>query len=137
MLIFSLLICKERIIIHLPTVTLRPGRATAGHMGAARAGVAWSGAPVPFALLTLVSALHKPGSHCGNESIRYPYHPDTLTHGLMAGVTISATIILASAREPTPCTQTASIPTPTLTATWLMSTRCWGQSCLGLQWARP
>nr|XP_060485440.1 phospholipid phosphatase 2 isoform X2 [Panthera onca] len=60
------------------------------------AGAAWSGASLPFAILTLVNAPYKRGFYCGDDSIRYPYRPDTITHGLMAGVTITATIILPS-----------------------------------------
>lgn len=51
-------------------------------------------ASLPFAILTLVSAPYKRGFYCGDDSIRYPYRPDTITHGLMAGVTITATVIL-------------------------------------------
>ncbi|XP_021560848.1 phospholipid phosphatase 2 isoform X2 [Neomonachus schauinslandi] len=51
-------------------------------------------ASLPFAILTLVNAPYKRGFYCGDDSIRYPYRPDTITHGLMAGVTITATIIL-------------------------------------------
>lgn len=53
-----------------------------------------SPASLPFAILTLVNAPYKRGFYCGDDSIRYPYRPDTITHGLMAGVTITATIIL-------------------------------------------
>uniref|UniRef100_A0A452TF48 Phospholipid phosphatase 2 n=1 Tax=Ursus maritimus TaxID=29073 RepID=A0A452TF48_URSMA len=56
-------------------------------------------ASLPFAILTLVNAPYKRGFYCGDDSIRYPYRPDTITHGLMAGVTITATIILVSAGE--------------------------------------
>uniref|UniRef100_A0A2K5Q3M3 Phosphatidic acid phosphatase type 2/haloperoxidase domain-containing protein n=1 Tax=Cebus imitator TaxID=2715852 RepID=A0A2K5Q3M3_CEBIM len=51
-------------------------------------------ASLPFAVLSLVNAPYKQGFYCGDDSVRYPYHPDTITHGLMAGVTITATIIL-------------------------------------------
>lgn len=51
-------------------------------------------ASLPFAILTLVNAPYKRGFYCGDDSIRYPYRPDTITHGLMAGVTITATIVL-------------------------------------------
>uniref|UniRef100_G1QIZ3 Phosphatidic acid phosphatase type 2/haloperoxidase domain-containing protein n=1 Tax=Nomascus leucogenys TaxID=61853 RepID=G1QIZ3_NOMLE len=54
---------------------------------------------LPFAILTLVNAPYKRGFYCGDDSIRYPYRPDTVTHGLMAGVTITATIVLVSAWE--------------------------------------
>lgn len=51
-------------------------------------------ASLPFAILTLVNTPYKRGFYCGDDSIRYPYRPDTITHGLMAGVTITATVIL-------------------------------------------
>ncbi|XP_016070334.1 PREDICTED: phospholipid phosphatase 2 isoform X2 [Miniopterus natalensis] len=56
-------------------------------------------ASLPFAILTLVNAPYKRGFYCGDDSIRYPYRPDTITHGLMAGVTITATVILVSVGE--------------------------------------
>ncbi|XP_026313047.1 phospholipid phosphatase 2 isoform X3 [Piliocolobus tephrosceles] len=51
-------------------------------------------ASLPFAILTLVNAPYKRGFYCADDSIRYPYRPDTITHGLMAGVTTTATIVL-------------------------------------------
>uniref|UniRef100_A0A2K5IX20 Phosphatidic acid phosphatase type 2/haloperoxidase domain-containing protein n=1 Tax=Colobus angolensis palliatus TaxID=336983 RepID=A0A2K5IX20_COLAP len=54
---------------------------------------------LPFAILTLVNAPYKRGFYCADDSIRYPYRPDTITHGLMAGVTTTATIVLVSAGE--------------------------------------
>uniref|UniRef100_A0A8I3WZE9 Phospholipid phosphatase 2 n=4 Tax=Callithrix jacchus TaxID=9483 RepID=A0A8I3WZE9_CALJA len=56
-------------------------------------------ASLPFAVLSLVNTPYKRGFYCGDDSIRYPYRPDTITHGLMAGVTITATVILVSAGE--------------------------------------
>lgn len=56
-------------------------------------------ASLPFAILTLVNAPYKQGFYCGDDSIRYPYRPDTITHGLMAGVTITATVILVRREE--------------------------------------
>uniref|UniRef100_A0A8C0XCP1 Phosphatidic acid phosphatase type 2/haloperoxidase domain-containing protein n=2 Tax=Castor canadensis TaxID=51338 RepID=A0A8C0XCP1_CASCN len=56
-------------------------------------------ASLPFAILTLVNTPYKRGFYCGDDSIRYPYRPDTITHGLMAGVTITATVLLVSAGE--------------------------------------
>ena len=49
---------------------------------------------LPSAILMLVNTPYKRGFYCGDDSIRYPYRPDTITHGLMAGVIITATIIL-------------------------------------------
>ncbi|XP_060227056.1 phospholipid phosphatase 2 isoform X2 [Meriones unguiculatus] len=56
-------------------------------------------ASLPFVILTLVNAPYKRGFYCGDDSIRYPYRPDTITHGLMAGVIITATVILVSSGE--------------------------------------
>nr|XP_039323157.1 phospholipid phosphatase 2 isoform X1 [Saimiri boliviensis boliviensis] len=56
-------------------------------------------ASLPFAVLSLVNAPYKRGFYYGDDSIRYPYRPDTITHGLMAGVTVTATVILVSAGE--------------------------------------
>uniref|UniRef100_A0A2K5QUT2 Phosphatidic acid phosphatase type 2/haloperoxidase domain-containing protein n=1 Tax=Cebus imitator TaxID=2715852 RepID=A0A2K5QUT2_CEBIM len=51
-------------------------------------------ASLPFAILSLVNAPYKRGFYCGDDSIRYRYRPDTITHELMAGVTNTATVIL-------------------------------------------
>ena len=36
------------------------------------------------------------GVYCDDESIMYPVKPDTITHGLLAAVTISCTVIIVS-----------------------------------------
>ncbi|NXE70254.1 PLPP2 phosphatase, partial [Calcarius ornatus] len=51
-------------------------------------------ASLPFIILTLVNSPYKRGFYCNDDSIRYPYKADTITHGLMAGVTISCTVII-------------------------------------------
>jgi hypothetical protein len=51
-------------------------------------------ASLPFVILTLVNTPYKRGFYCADDSIRYPYRPDTITHGLMAGVTITGTVLL-------------------------------------------
>ncbi|KAH0625821.1 hypothetical protein JD844_034108 [Phrynosoma platyrhinos] len=56
-------------------------------------------ASLPFIVLTLVNSPYKRGFYCDDDSIRYPYKPDTITHGLMAGVTIPCTVIIISAGE--------------------------------------
>ncbi|KAM4889469.1 phospholipid phosphatase 2 isoform 2-T2 [Thomomys bottae] len=56
-------------------------------------------AALPFIILTLVNTPYKRGFYCSDDSIRYPYRPDTITHGVMAGVTITATVLLVSAGE--------------------------------------
>ncbi|XP_057565670.1 phospholipid phosphatase 2 isoform X1 [Hippopotamus amphibius kiboko] len=56
-------------------------------------------ASLPFVLLTLVNTPYRRGFYCGDDSIRYPYRPDTITNGLMAGVITAATVVLVSAGE--------------------------------------
>ncbi|XP_077697925.1 phospholipid phosphatase 2 isoform X1 [Eretmochelys imbricata] len=57
------------------------------------------GASLPFVILTLVNSPYKRGFYCNDDSIRYPYRPDTITHGLMAGVTITCTVLIVSVGE--------------------------------------
>ncbi|NXT71024.1 PLPP2 phosphatase, partial [Chaetops frenatus] len=83
-------------------------------MGTLRAAVCWCGAcwllspaltslclaaSLPFIILTLVNSPYKRGFYCHDDSIRYPYKADTITHGLMAGVTISCTVTIISSGE--------------------------------------
>uniref|UniRef100_A0A8C5IQ27 Phospholipid phosphatase 2 n=3 Tax=Passerellidae TaxID=1729112 RepID=A0A8C5IQ27_JUNHY len=103
-----------------PARTLPPGRARAvpGHVrrGAGPRGRSGCGmerrkvfvaldvlclavASLPFIILTLVNSPYKRGFYCNDDSIRYPYKADTITHGLMAGVTISCTVIIISSGE--------------------------------------
>ncbi|NXG38440.1 PLPP2 phosphatase, partial [Dromaius novaehollandiae] len=56
-------------------------------------------ASLPFIILTLVNSPYKRGFYCNDDSIRYPYKADTITHGLMAGVTITCTVVIISAGE--------------------------------------
>ncbi|NXO65276.1 PLPP2 phosphatase, partial [Phainopepla nitens] len=56
-------------------------------------------ASLPFIILTLVNSPYKRGFYCSDDSIRYPYKADTITHGLMAGVTIPCTVIIISSGE--------------------------------------
>lgn len=51
-------------------------------------------AALPFVILTLVNSPYKRGFYCNDDSIRYPYKADTITHGLMAGVTITSTVLI-------------------------------------------
>ncbi|XP_032128440.1 phospholipid phosphatase 2-like [Sapajus apella] len=61
--------------------------------------VPWHETSLPFAVLSLVNTPYKRGFYCWDDSIRYPYRPDTITHGLMAGATNTATVILVSVGE--------------------------------------
>ncbi|XP_009579037.1 PREDICTED: lipid phosphate phosphohydrolase 2, partial [Fulmarus glacialis] len=56
-------------------------------------------ASLPFVILTLVNSPYKRGFYCNDDSIRYPYKADTITHGLMAGVTITCTVVIISSGE--------------------------------------
>ncbi|KAE8632645.1 hypothetical protein XENTR_v10001610 [Xenopus tropicalis] len=56
-------------------------------------------ASLPFIIMSLVNSPYKRGFYCNDESIRYPYREDTITNGLMAGVTISCTVIIISSGE--------------------------------------
>ncbi|XP_053558829.1 phospholipid phosphatase 2 [Bombina bombina] len=56
-------------------------------------------ASLPFIIMTLINSPYKRGFYCSDDSIRYPYRDDTITHGLMAGVTISCTIIIITSGE--------------------------------------
>ncbi|XP_064493339.1 phospholipid phosphatase 2 isoform X1 [Pseudopipra pipra] len=79
------------------------------HGAACRCGACWLASPVfaslclaaslPFVILTLVNSPYKRGFYCSDDSIRYPYKADTITHGLMAGVTITCTVVVISSGE--------------------------------------
>ncbi|XP_030074275.1 phospholipid phosphatase 2 [Microcaecilia unicolor] len=56
-------------------------------------------ASLPFVIMTLVNTPYKRGFYCDDESIGYPYREDTITHGMMAGVTISCTVLIITTGE--------------------------------------
>ncbi|KAJ8374433.1 hypothetical protein SKAU_G00050130 [Synaphobranchus kaupii] len=56
-------------------------------------------AALPFVIMTIVFRPYQRGIYCDDESIKYPYKPDTITHGLLAAVTISCTVIIISSGE--------------------------------------
>ncbi|KGL73833.1 Lipid phosphate phosphohydrolase 2, partial [Tinamus guttatus] len=56
-------------------------------------------ASLPFVILTAVNSPYKRGFYCSDDSIRYPYKPDTITHGLMASVTITCTVLIVTVGE--------------------------------------
>lgn len=49
-------------------------------------------ASLPFIILTLMNSPYKRGFYCDDTSIRYPYKADTITYGIMAGVTVPCTV---------------------------------------------
>ncbi|KAJ8419030.1 hypothetical protein AAFF_G00005290 [Aldrovandia affinis] len=56
-------------------------------------------AALPFVIMTIVFRPYQRGVYCDDESIRYPLKPDTITHGMLAAVTISCTVIIISSGE--------------------------------------
>lgn len=56
-------------------------------------------ASLPFIIMNLVYRPYQRGIYCDDESIKYPLKPDTITHRLLAAVTISCTIIIISSGE--------------------------------------
>lgn len=53
-------------------------------------------AALPFIIMTIVFKPYQRGVYCEDESIMYPLKPDTITHGMLAAVTISCTVIIVS-----------------------------------------
>ncbi|XP_072525342.1 phospholipid phosphatase 2 isoform X3 [Salminus brasiliensis] len=56
-------------------------------------------AAMPCMILTFMFQPYKRGVYCNDESIRYPYKTDTISHGMMATVTISCSIIIITSGE--------------------------------------
>ncbi|XP_056459904.1 phospholipid phosphatase 2b [Gadus chalcogrammus] len=56
-------------------------------------------AALPFIVMTIRFQPYHRGVYCDDESIMYPIKPDTITHGLLAAVTISCTVIIVSSGE--------------------------------------
>ncbi|XP_069504242.1 phospholipid phosphatase 2 [Ambystoma mexicanum] len=56
-------------------------------------------AALPFAILCLVNSPYKRGFYCSDDSIQYPYREDTITHAMMAGVTIPSVVIIITTGE--------------------------------------
>lgn len=56
-------------------------------------------ASLPFIIMNLVYRPYQRGIYCEDESIQYPVKDDTITHGLLAAVTISCTVIIISSGE--------------------------------------
>lgn len=53
---------------------------------------------MPFIIMTIMFTPYIRGVYCDDESIRYPYKSDTISHGMMAAVTITCTIVIVSLR---------------------------------------
>ncbi|KAG7230811.1 hypothetical protein INR49_019625 [Caranx melampygus] len=56
-------------------------------------------AALPFIIMTIVYKPYQRGVYCDDESIMYPVKSDTITHGMLAAVTISCTVIIISSGE--------------------------------------
>lgn len=56
----------------------------------------FAAAALPFIIMTIVFKPYQRGVYCDDESIMYPLRPDTITHGMLAAVTISCTVIIVS-----------------------------------------
>ncbi|XP_037530606.1 phospholipid phosphatase 2-like [Nematolebias whitei] len=56
-------------------------------------------ASLPFIILTIMSKPYQRGIYCDDQSIMYPIKPDTITHGMLAAVTISCTVIIILSGE--------------------------------------
>ena len=53
-------------------------------------------AALPFVVMNIVYQPYERGVYCDDDSIKYPIKPDTITHGMLAAVTISCTVIIVS-----------------------------------------
>ncbi|XP_067086657.1 phospholipid phosphatase 2b [Osmerus mordax] len=56
-------------------------------------------AALPFVVMNLVFRPYQRGVYCDDETIQYPLKPDTITHGTLAVVTISCTVVIISCGE--------------------------------------
>uniref|UniRef100_A0A3B3TZH9 Phospholipid phosphatase 2 n=1 Tax=Poecilia latipinna TaxID=48699 RepID=A0A3B3TZH9_9TELE len=54
---------------------------------------------LPSAILTLRFKPYLRGIHCDDESIRYPYRKDTISHGTMAAITIACSMVIITTGE--------------------------------------
>ncbi|CAB1327850.1 unnamed protein product [Coregonus sp. 'balchen'] len=56
-------------------------------------------AALPSAVLTLMFSPYQRGIYCDDESIRYPYRRDTISHRAMAAVTITSSMVIITTGE--------------------------------------
>ncbi|XP_064184790.1 phospholipid phosphatase 2 [Anguilla rostrata] len=56
-------------------------------------------AALPSLILTALFKPYQRGIYCNDESIRYPYKRDTITHATMAAVTISFSVVIITSGE--------------------------------------
>ncbi|XP_061832250.2 phospholipid phosphatase 2b [Nerophis lumbriciformis] len=56
-------------------------------------------AALPFIVMTIVSKPYQRGVYCDDESIKYPLKADTISHAMLAAVTISCTVVIITSGE--------------------------------------
>ncbi|XP_077463819.1 phospholipid phosphatase 2b [Stigmatopora argus] len=56
-------------------------------------------AALPFIIMTIIFKPYQRGVYCDDESIKYPLKTDTISHRMLAAVTISCTVIIISSGE--------------------------------------
>ncbi|KAF5889811.1 phospholipid phosphatase 2-like, partial [Clarias magur] len=54
---------------------------------------------LPFVIMTIIFQPYQRGIYCDDESIRYPFKSDTISHSMMAAVTITCSIIIITTGE--------------------------------------
>ncbi|RXN06040.1 phospholipid phosphatase 2-like protein [Labeo rohita] len=54
---------------------------------------------MPFIIMTIMYQPYQRGVYCNDTTIHYPYRPDTISHKMMAAVTISCSIIIITSGE--------------------------------------
>ncbi|KAI4880624.1 hypothetical protein NFI96_021165 [Prochilodus magdalenae] len=56
-------------------------------------------AAMPCMILTFMFKPYQRGVYCDDKTIQYPYKSDTISHGMMAAVTISCSIVIITSGE--------------------------------------
>ncbi|XP_017351540.2 phospholipid phosphatase 2 [Ictalurus punctatus] len=56
-------------------------------------------AALPFVIMTIMFQPYQRGVNCSDQSIRYPYKSDTISHSMMAAVTIICSIVIITTGE--------------------------------------
>ncbi|KAM8889523.1 phospholipid phosphatase 2b [Synchiropus picturatus] len=56
-------------------------------------------AGLPSLIMNVIFKPYQRGIYCDDETIMYPLKPDTITHGMLAAVTISCTVVIISSGE--------------------------------------
>ncbi|XP_061540334.1 phospholipid phosphatase 2b [Phycodurus eques] len=56
-------------------------------------------AALPFIIMTIVFKPYQRGVYCDDETIKYPLKADTISHSMLAAVTISCTVVIITSGE--------------------------------------